>query len=175
LFSFIAPWFAFGIMEADSLTFTRLDEATVGRAAPIMAAAFDDDCKRFHGVDRGGPPGYDDGSFLAKWGLQSCAEACAIWLGERLIGVYIVWWRHDESQLGTIFIDPEVQNLGVGKKVWRHIEESYPTESWILTTPMWSVRNHHFYERCGFQKAGIDGDQVVFRKRRHAGGAAGVK
>lgn len=60
---------------------------------------------------------------------------------------------------------PAVQGQGIGQRLWRHIEQTYPAKSWVLDTPTWAVRCHHFYERCGFTRAGASGDQVVFRKR----------
>jgi len=82
-----------------------------------------------------------------------------------LIGAYIVWWRAEESRLGAVFLHPAVQGQGIGQRLWRHIEQTYPAKSWVLDTPTWAVRCHHFYERCGFTRAGASGDQVVFRKR----------
>lgn len=161
-----------GLMNAEpfseaegDLRYTRMEEMIVPRLTPIMVAAFDDDSQRFRGIERGGPPGYDDGSFLRRWGLQSPTQSYAIWQKDSLIGAYIVWWRAEESRLGAVFLHPAVQGQGIGQRLWRHIEQTYPAKSWVLDTPTWAVRCHHFYERCGFTRAGASGDQVVFRKR----------
>ena len=119
------------------LRYTKMDERIVPRLTPIMIAAFDDDSRRFRGIERGGPPGYDDGSFLRRWGLQSPTQSYAIWQKDSLIGAYIVWWRAEESRLGAVFLHPAVQGQGIGQRLWRHIEQTYPAKSWVLDTPTW--------------------------------------
>jgi hypothetical protein len=37
--------------------------------------------------------------------------------------------------------------------MWQFIEETYPsTKSWTLETPSFALKNHYFYEKCGFEK-----------------------
>ena len=60
--------------------------------------------------------------------------------------------------LTNIFIDPDYENQGVGRKVWNMIENLYPdTEVWETETPIFSSRNHNFYvNKCGFHIVKID-------------------
>lgn len=37
---------------------------------PIMKRCFDNDSQLFFQKPSGGPPGYDDGSFLEEWGFN---------------------------------------------------------------------------------------------------------
>ncbi|MCP3921748.1 MAG: GNAT family N-acetyltransferase [Desulfobacterales bacterium] len=147
--------------------FTLLEEKDIIELVDPMTKAFDDDAKRFNGKEKDGPPGYDDGSFLYKWGLDNNGSiSYKIIVDSKSVGAFIIWWNEDgESTLGTIFVDPELQNKGVGRKAWCFIEDKFLTKSWILDTPTWAVRNHHFYEKvCGFIKIGTKDDQVIYKK-----------
>jgi GNAT superfamily N-acetyltransferase len=81
--------------------------------------------------------------------------------GGKVIGGIIVWILPEgHSILGTIFVDPDMQDKGVGALAWRFIEESYPeTVSWRLATPTWATKNHHFYTKCGFSK--VESDPLI--------------
>ena len=140
----------------------------------VMRRAFDDDSKRHLGVEKGGPEGYDDGEFFRKWlfGYEWTVGYKAISDG-RIVGAIIVWiFDTGRNYLGTIFVDPEYQNRGVGKRLWDFIESRYPkTKSWQLETPGFATKNHHFYETCGFRKVAVKqaegdlpGESWVYRK-----------
>jgi N-acetylglutamate synthase-like GNAT family acetyltransferase len=60
--------------------------------------------------------------------------------------------------LGTIFVDPDIQDRGIGTQAWKFIEATYPDmQSWKLGTPDWTAKNHYFYEqKCGFEKGRED-------------------
>ncbi|MHA2224509.1 MAG: GNAT family N-acetyltransferase [Candidatus Hodarchaeales archaeon] len=122
----------------------------------LMTRTFDDDTQKHLGEPKGGPPGYDTGEFFEKWMIgQEASTGYKIILDDKIIGVFIVFiYDHGNNCLGTLFIDPEYQDQGIGTKTWKFIEKSYPeTKSWILDTPGWAKRNHHFYEKkCGFKK-----------------------
>ncbi len=91
---------------------------------------------------------------------------------QHLIGGIIVWILPEGNNiLGTIFVDPDFQDQGVGQKTWGFIEEIYPeTQSWRFGTPAWATKNHHFYEKCGFIQVESDqlippeDDSIIYRK-----------
>jgi N-acetylglutamate synthase-like GNAT family acetyltransferase len=91
---------------------------------------------------------------------------------QRIVGGMIVWILPDNQNiLGTIFIDPDYQDCGIGQKSWQFIEGVYPqTDSWRLATPSWAVKNYHFYQKCGFQEVSSDPlippeeQQTIYRK-----------
>ena len=121
----------------------------------VMTRAFDDDSRRFRGKpEGGGPPGYNTGEFLRKWMREGNCHKITI--NGTAIGAFIVFIGEDGNNvLGTIFIDPEYQNLGIGTQTIQFIEETYPkARRWRLGTPEWGTRNHHFYEKCGYKKIG---------------------
>jgi hypothetical protein len=57
-----------------------------------------------------------------------------------------------------IFVDPDIQDQGIGTQARKFIEATYPdTLSWELGTPDWAVKNHYFYEQqCGFERGRED-------------------
>lgn len=139
----------------------------------IMKRAFDEDTRIHLGKEAGGPPGYDDGSFLRKWGLNPNATSFKIYKDGNLIGGTILWINaNNENFLGNIFIDPSAENKGIGTMVWRKIEEMFPdTIAWSTETPIYSRRNHNFYiNKCGFHcikiedPKNIEEGQFIFRK-----------
>lgn len=137
------------------LEFGKITKADLPRLTEVMKRAFDDDAQKHLGQESGGPPGYDDGEFFRTW-LFPYEESVGykILFRKSIIGGIIVWIMPDDHNiLGTIFVDPDSQDMGVGQESWRFIEASYPeTKSWRLGTPEWATKNHHFYVKCGFGK-----------------------
>jgi RimJ/RimL family protein N-acetyltransferase len=76
--------------------------------------------------------------------------------GDKVVGGFIVFINKDGNNiLGSIWVDPQYQNLGIGTEAIHFIEKTYPDAGkWSLGTPEWSTRNHHFYEKCGYKKVG---------------------
>jgi GNAT superfamily N-acetyltransferase len=155
------------------LIFEVMCEEDIPALTTVMERAFDDDARKHLGKERGGPPGYDDGGFFREWLLPyDESVGYKISSGGDLIGGIIVWiLPKGNNILGTIFVDPDWQDRGVGQKTWIFIEETYPdTSSWRLGTPAWATKNHHFYQKCGFVLVDEDPlipaeeDSLVFRK-----------
>lgn len=144
------------VKHPDSQSKVRFEPATENDIPEItraMVRAFDDDSRRFRGIERGGPPGYDTGEFLRKW--MPVGTAYKVIDSDRIVGCFIVFTDNPEigeNWLGTIFIDPDFQNQGIGTQAMNFIHETFPSLTWRLETPDWSTRNHHFYEKCGYRK-----------------------
>ena len=138
------------------LRFEDFCEQDVEFLTPIMKRAFDEDAKRHLNENSGGPDGYDTGEFLSKWALHDGSTAFKISRDGKPIGAIIVWIN--ENILGNMFIDPDLQDKGLGTRVWKFIETEYPeTIIWRTDTPGFSKRNHHFYvNKCGFKIVRID-------------------
>ena len=155
------------------LSFQTMEEIDIPALTPVMKRAFDDDAQKHLGKESGGPPGYDNGDFFRTW-LLPYQESVGYKIISReiVIGGIIVWILPEGNNiLGTIFVDPEYQDLGVGWNTWQFIEEIYPdTKSWRLGTPVWATKNHHFYQKCGFERVDSDPlippeeDSVIYRK-----------
>ena len=144
------------------LTYQEITESGVPELTDVMTRAFDDDARKHLGKERGGPDGYDNGEFFHNWlfGYQE-SVGCKVVANDKIIGAAIVWILPDNHNvLGTIFVDPFFQDLGIGQQLWRFIERTYPgTKSWRLATPTWATKNHYFYKKCGFSK--VDSDPII--------------
>jgi hypothetical protein len=143
----------------NGLQFDRFYEKDIELLTPIMKRAFDEDARRHLNESTGGPDGYDNGNFLRQWALHKDSKTYKICKGEKPIGVAIVWINDNrENFLGNMFIDPDLQDKGVGTIVWQFIESEHPeTIIWRTETPGFSKRNHNFYvNKCGFKIIRID-------------------
>lgn len=141
------------------LNYRLIEETDIPELTKVMQRAFDDDTKKHLGKPHGGPPGYDNGEFFRTWLLPYQESVGYVIQSElMMIGGIIVWILPDgKNILGTIFIDPDYQDIGIGQKSWQFIEAAYPqTVSWRLATPTWAVKNHHYYQKCGFQEVKSD-------------------
>jgi GNAT superfamily N-acetyltransferase len=135
------------------LEFMKVTKDDINPLTLIMRRAFDEDTKRHLGKEAGGPPGYDNGEFISKWYIQSGADAYKVLYNGKLIGGFNIFHGRDSSYfLGNIFIDPKVQDQGIGTQIWHRIEKMYPdAKKWGTETPGFSKRNHNFYvNKCGF-------------------------
>jgi GNAT superfamily N-acetyltransferase len=155
------------------LSFRQMNESDIPDITPVMKRSFDDDAQKHLGKESGGPPGYDNGDFFHTWLLPYQESVGYVMLADQqMIGGIIVWILPEgHNILGTIFVDPEFQDLGVGQQTWGYIEATYPeTKSWRLGTPVWATKNHHFYQKCGFEKVEEDPlipteeDLTIYRK-----------
>lgn len=142
------------------LGFEILEEKDIDILTPIMERAFDEDTRIHLNEPKGGPEGYDNGDFLRRFALHENSTAYKISLGDKPIGGIILWINKETNInfLGTIFIDTNLQNKGIGKKIWEFIEKEYPnTITWRTETPGFSRRNHNFYvNKCGFHVVKIE-------------------
>jgi hypothetical protein len=141
------------------LQFDDFYDKDVALLTPIMKRAFDEDAKRFLNENSGGPDGYDNGEFLRKYALNKDSTAYKISKDGKSVGAIILWInKNHENFLGNMFIDPDLQDKGLGLTVWEFIESEYPdTKIWRTETPGFSNRNHNFYvNKCGFKIVRID-------------------
>jgi ribosomal protein S18 acetylase RimI-like enzyme len=149
------------------ICFEKATEGDIPELMKIMKKAFDDEAIRFKGnPEGGGPPGYDDGSFLMKWGFTGDGQNSSGSLykilvetekAEKLVGAFIVFIGEKDGSpgdntLGTIFVDPEWQDRGIGSQAMQYLLATFPAKRWVLGTPEWATRNHHFYEKNSFTK-----------------------
>ncbi|MFX1577107.1 MAG: GNAT family N-acetyltransferase [Promethearchaeota archaeon] len=137
------------------LNFAEATKADIPVMTDVMTRSFDDDSRRFQGKPEGGPDGYNDGRFFTLW-MQK-GRCWKILYGERIIGAFLIFENYPQkgsNVLGTIFLDPEFQNQGIGSFVMNYVHRTFPAKRWVLDTPEWHTRNHHFYEKLGYRKVG---------------------
>jgi GNAT superfamily N-acetyltransferase len=70
----------------------------------------------------------------------------------------------------VIFLAPDYQGRGIGSQALRFLAAAYPlARRWTLDTPVYALRNQHFYEKFGYVKVGqtSDGDTplIAYEKR----------
>lgn len=131
-------------------------------------AAFHHDSVLYPQVEVGGPPGYDSPAVMRqKIGEDECYT---IWDGDQVVGGITLFSKgNGHYHLDLIFISPEHHNRGIGTQAMQFIEDTYSATKWTLDTPIWAVRNIHFYEKLGYVKVGEfeDGDitLIAFAKQ----------
>jgi GNAT superfamily N-acetyltransferase len=134
--------------------FEAASESDILDMTEAMALAFDDDSRRFRNLpEEGGPPGYNNGEFLHKW--MPLGRGYKILKGRQIIGGLIVFLGYPSPEnniLGTIFIDPAYQDQGIGSMAMEFVHKTFPAKTWLLETPEWATRNHHFYCKNGYRK-----------------------
>ncbi|MBE5960472.1 MAG: GNAT family N-acetyltransferase [Lachnospiraceae bacterium] len=100
-----------------------------------------------------GPSGYDNYEKEKENILHF--PTYKIVLDGHIIGGVTCCDKGDYFWLGGIYIEKKYQNLGIGAKAIAFIENEFPqAKCWRLHTPYKNFRNHHFYEKMGYQKIG---------------------
>ncbi|MCP4489106.1 MAG: GNAT family N-acetyltransferase, partial [Gammaproteobacteria bacterium] len=70
-------------------------------------------------------------------------------------GVYLSQHPINEMEIELIFLSPDYHGKKIGAIVMTLIEEEHKEiNKWFLLTPYKDFRNHHFYEKLGYQKVG---------------------
>lgn len=132
------------------ISFERAKESDAPGLLKAKVRAFEEDLKRY-GF---GPPGYDSIEDT-KRAINKAAYYKILSDGNIIGGFSIYEQGGARFELGSIYIDPDYQNLGVGSKAIGFIENQFPqARKWILDTPYLNFRNHHFYEKAGYVKVG---------------------
>ena len=142
-------------VDLTQLQFLEATEKDIPVMTEVMTRSFDDDSQRFRGEPEGGPDGYNDGRFFQQW--MQTGKCWKIQLKEQVIGAFLIFRDYPEkgsNVLGTIFLDPEFQNQGIGSFVMDYVHQTFAAKRWVLDTPEWHTRNHHFYEKLGYRKVG---------------------
>jgi GNAT superfamily N-acetyltransferase len=142
----------------------RFESSDARVLAAISRRAFENDV-HYGAPARGGPPGYD----APEWQVRTAREATAYFVIEHhgdIVGGMIVFGSDGDYWLGRMYVDPEVQNQGVGARAVDLLEGEFPdAERWALETPPWNTRNHRFYEKLGYARAGLaDSGDYLYEK-----------
>jgi GNAT superfamily N-acetyltransferase len=144
-------------MNGKDLFSLRIQEASIEdipELTEVMTRAFDDDAQRHLGIPKGGPPGYDDGSFLEHAISQDYSRSYKALVDNRIVASITVFLNENgKNYLANMFVDPKIHRQGIGSVLIRFIDRAHPeTKEWILDTPKFALSNHRFYEGNGFEK-----------------------
>lgn len=99
-----------------------------------------------------GPPGYDSIEDLNK-AIERAFYYKVVYNGKIAGGCSV--YKLDEGlyELGSLYVDPKLQNKGIGTETIEMIEKKFPEAlKWTLETPYRSYRNQHLYEKMGYKK-----------------------
>ncbi|MDP3487143.1 MAG: GNAT family N-acetyltransferase [Bacillota bacterium] len=142
------------------ISFAKATTADAPALRDVAIRSFDDDARRFFGLEAGGPPRYNELEYHVK-----LAESRAyskphtyykvLW-GQVIVGGIVVFPTDSETcHLGLMFIAPEYQDRGIGAQCFTFLDQQYATiKRWTLSTPSCCTRNHYFYEKHGYVKIG---------------------
>lgn len=134
----------------------------------ILTASFNEDSKLYFGQDvLGGPPGYDNGEIASKVISNRNSHAYFVYHHQEKIAFISINTYHREIDYFCVL--PAYMNQGYGSQIWLMMENIYGEQDWMLETPSYSKRNHHFYEKLGFKKVGekeysMDTKSFIFKK-----------
>ncbi len=133
----------------------------------ISRRAFEDDATTYRGVP-GGPPGYDS----VDWQREQIERGgyFKILAGKRLVGGAIVTFiEPGVVELSRLYVATEAQNRGIGRRAVELLHRRVPPSVWLLDTPEWAIRNHHFYESLGYRRVGTapheDFNLVIYERK----------
>lgn len=122
----------------------------------ISKNAFNDSSRRFGNGLNSGPPGYD--SVEASSNIISSKLTYKIIYDDKIAGwLFVTNLGNGNYELSNICIDPIYQNKGIGSKALELLEKTIrDAVKWRLVTVPYSKRNHHFYEKLGYVKIGLE-------------------
>lgn len=119
----------------------------------VQVESFHSDAVLYPGVEKGGPPGYDSVDRMRR----KIAEDVTYTIradGKIVGGVMLFEKEAGHLHLDVFFVDPSLHSKGIGSKAMTFLAETYPGVRWTLDTPVYALRNHHFYEKFGFVRVG---------------------
>jgi len=146
------------------LTFSQAHTRDGDALAQVSKRAFDHDV-HYGAPGPGGPPGYDSGPWQIK--IMRIADYYKIVTSSEIVGGIIVFRKAARQyELGRIFVEPALQNQGIGTQAFEFLWQTYPlAKRWTLGTPVWNCRTRHFYAKVGFVELGEDGHGGVLFER----------
>jgi GNAT superfamily N-acetyltransferase len=85
--------------------------------------------------------------------------------GQIVGGAIVIPKAPDWSELGRVWLTPEVQNRGWGRVAMARLEALHPScARWTLETPVWNKRTQHFYEALGYRETRRTDHDVCYEK-----------
>lgn len=133
------------------ITYEKITEADYDILTECMREAFNEDTRMHTELEKDGPWGYADGSLIRLLNTKEGYISEKICVDGVIVGAYTIVPGTEAYTLEMLFLHPQRKCKGMGLEVWKHMEENYANaEKWVLETPDYSKRNHHFYEKCGF-------------------------
>lgn len=137
----------------------------------ISEYAFMEHSIKMSPYEPGGPSGFDSLPWHQK--ALSCGSLYKISIGAQLLGaIYYSEKKSGTGWINRVFIHPEAQNRGIGKRVFQIVEQQNPhIRIWGLDTPRWAVDNLHFYHSIAYRDKEVryipeEGFELVILEKR---------
>ena len=137
----------------NKISYKKIDTSDYNILTRIMTDASNEDTAIHTDIKEDGPTGYNDGRLIKDLNEKERFESYKIIYDNNIVGAYTVEAKkNNEYSLEMLFIDSSYRKNHLGTIVWKDIEERYlDAKKWIVETPDYSKRNHHFYtKKCGF-------------------------
>lgn len=141
-------------MEAQlNVTIERSNTDEAEELVRVQVESFHSDAIFYPGVEEGGPPGYDSVDLMQRKIIEDIAYTIRS-NGKITGGIMLFEKEAGHLHLDVIFVDPALHGKGIGSKAMAFLSDVYPGVRWTLDTPVYAVRNHHFYEKFGYIRLG---------------------
>lgn len=130
------------------IQFRKAEQKDVKKIIEIQNICFYDDY-----VTYGECPAYNEKEDeMAKYIEENIAYV--IEANGQPIGDILIHRKSDTAyHITVICLLPDYHNKGIGQTAMNFIESDNPeAKVWTLVTPSRSFRNHHFYEKMGYEK-----------------------
>ena len=130
---------------------SRIEEAEA--LVRVQIESFHSDAVFYPDVEAGGPPGYDSVDLMQRKITEDIAYTIHA-DGEIVGGLMLFEKEPGHLHLDVIFVDPALHSKGIGSTAMAFLLDTYPGVRWTLDTPVYALRNHHFYEKFGYVRVG---------------------
>lgn len=111
------------------------------------------------------PPGYDDEA-MSLYLIEQLTCYVIEHEGQIVGGTVVTLTGQDYGRIDRIFVHPDRQGRGIGKRALKLIEEIHPTvRIWELETSTAQPHNVAFYRAVGYQSVFESSEEVCFVKR----------
>lgn len=86
--------------------------------------------------------------------------------GDLVVGVCVAVRNEDNNQLRTIYVLPEFQGKGIGRKLWDEVKSIFdPTKDTIVHVATYNTKTVEFYKSLGFEDTGKRFTDEKFRMK----------
>ena len=136
-----------------NVTIERSNADEAEELVHVQVASFHSDAIFYPGVEEGGPPGYDSIELMRRKITEDIAYTIRA-NGKIAGGMMLFEKGAGHIHRDVIFVDPALHSKGIGSQAMAFLAHAYPGVRWTLDTPVYAVRNHHFYEKSGFIRVG---------------------
>lgn len=136
-----------------NVTIARSTDDEAEELVQVQVKSFNSDAVFYPGVGEGGPPGYESVDLMRRKIAEDISYTIRI-DGKIAGGMMLFEKGTGHLHLDVIFVDPEMHGKGIGSQAMAYLIAAYPGVRWTLDTPVYAVRNHHFYEKFGFVRTG---------------------